>query len=157
MRLVVITRPRHPLHGQALREVGRMRRHGLLELLLVLPDGSKSLIPAAWTDLGEDTATGGANELATLGSVGDLLAARVLVANLAQGQVVQQGQAARTSPCKEDSDAACPAQFAPRPQPQATHDLGRAATADGVGHGDHAAGRGDRQSQRCGQQRGDRR
>ncbi|MGA8249956.1 MAG: hypothetical protein ACLP3C_02315 [Mycobacterium sp.] len=27
-----------------------MRRHGAVELLLVLPDGSKSLVPAAWTD-----------------------------------------------------------------------------------------------------------
>src|SRR5215218_10985013 len=49
--VVVVTRRRHPLEGQSLRELGRMRRHGRLELLLVLPDGSKSLIPAAWTDL----------------------------------------------------------------------------------------------------------
>ena len=27
-----------------------MRRHGMVELLLELPDGSKSLVPAAWTD-----------------------------------------------------------------------------------------------------------
>ena len=28
-----------------------MRRHGRLDLILVLPDGSKSLVPASWTDL----------------------------------------------------------------------------------------------------------
>ena len=49
--VVVVTRRRHPLEGQSLRVLGGMRRHGRLELLLVLPDGSKSLIPAAWTDL----------------------------------------------------------------------------------------------------------
>ena len=42
-------RPRHPLAGRELRVLGGMRRHGRLELLLVLPDGSKRLIPAAWT------------------------------------------------------------------------------------------------------------
>ena len=41
----VITRPRHPLAGLELRVLGGMRRHGRLELLLVLPDGSKRLIP----------------------------------------------------------------------------------------------------------------
>ena len=46
---VVITRPRHPLAGRELRVLGGMRRHGRLELLLVLPDGSKRLIPAEWT------------------------------------------------------------------------------------------------------------
>ena len=45
-----ITRPRHPLQGKSLQVLGGMRRHGAVELLLVLPDGSKSLVPAAWTD-----------------------------------------------------------------------------------------------------------
>ena len=41
--------------------LGQRRRQGQLELLLVLPDGSKSLIPAAWTDVdsaGVEEATG---------------------------------------------------------------------------------------------------
>ena len=45
-----ITRPRHPLQDKLLQVLGGMRRHGVVELLLVLPDGSKSLVPAAWTD-----------------------------------------------------------------------------------------------------------
>ena len=49
-RSVRVTRARHPLAGHQLRVLGRMRRHGRLELLVVLPDGSKSLLPAAWTD-----------------------------------------------------------------------------------------------------------
>ena len=51
----VITRPRHPLHGLELRVLGGMRRHGRLELLLVLPDGSKRLIPAEWTSQHADS------------------------------------------------------------------------------------------------------
>ena len=75
--MVVVTRRRHPLEGQSLRELGRMRRHGRLELLLVLPDGSKSLIPAAWTDLdraADSTDTDADAVVATLGSLADLLA-----------------------------------------------------------------------------------
>ena len=34
---VVITRPRHPLHGRELRVLGRMRRHGARELLVEIP------------------------------------------------------------------------------------------------------------------------
>ena len=33
---------RHPLQGKSLRVLGRMRRHGAVELLVVLPDGSKT-------------------------------------------------------------------------------------------------------------------
>ena len=51
--MVVVTRERHPLAGRELRVLGGMRRHGQLELLLVLPDGSKSLVPAAWTGWAE--------------------------------------------------------------------------------------------------------
>ena len=52
--------------------LGGMRRHGVVELLLVLPDGSKSLIPAGWTDAAQAGADGGAG-MATLGSLTDLL------------------------------------------------------------------------------------
>jgi hypothetical protein len=103
---VVITRPRHPLEGQRLRVAGRMRRHGRLELLLVLPDGSKRLIPQAWTDQFGD---GAADGVATLGALADLLAACALVGDLAGRARTGQGQAACQSPSKEDFHAACPA------------------------------------------------
>src|SRR5664280_2813098 len=66
---VVITRRRHPLEGWAVPVLGRMRRHGQLELLLVLPDGSKSLIPSAWTDLEEPTNEETVHAPATLGGM----------------------------------------------------------------------------------------
>jgi hypothetical protein len=47
--MVRLTRPRHPFDGQQLPVLGSMRRHGVRELLVVLPDGSKRLIPAIWT------------------------------------------------------------------------------------------------------------
>jgi hypothetical protein len=84
---VLVTRARHPLAGHQLRVLGRMRRHGRLELLVVLPDGSKSLLPAAWTDhepspaAASDPAAQGAGA-ATLGSLADLDHAATLVAAL---------------------------------------------------------------------------
>jgi hypothetical protein len=41
------------LQGQLLEVIGWTHRHGSLHLILVLPDGSRSLIPAIWTDLNE--------------------------------------------------------------------------------------------------------
>ena len=52
---VTITRPRDPLEGESLAVLGRVHRHGRLELLVALPDGSKRLVPAQWTD--HDTVT----------------------------------------------------------------------------------------------------
>ena len=56
---VTLTRRQHPFEGRSLRVLGSMRRHGAAELLVVLPDGSKRLIPAAWTDLEQPAAAGG--------------------------------------------------------------------------------------------------
>ena len=62
--------------------MGWMRRRGRLELILVLPDGSHLLVPAAWTDL---QAPAGESVVGTLGSLADLLAMRrVLVPLLAR-------------------------------------------------------------------------
>jgi hypothetical protein len=43
-----IARRKDPLDGQRVRMLGRLRRHGGVELL-VLPDGSKRMIPQTWT------------------------------------------------------------------------------------------------------------
>ena len=50
-----------------------MRRRGRLELILVLPDGSHLMVPAAWTDL---KGTVVPPEAGALASLEDLLAAR---------------------------------------------------------------------------------
>jgi len=46
-----VVRARHPLQGRSLELLGSSRGRGVLHLLLVLPDGSRSLIPLAWADL----------------------------------------------------------------------------------------------------------
>jgi hypothetical protein len=70
----------------------------------VLADGSKRMIPQAWTDAQPDNSC---DQVATLGGLDDLLAACLLV-----GALLGEEQAARQSPCKEDNHAACPAQSA---------------------------------------------
>jgi hypothetical protein len=105
---VTLTRRRHPFEGRSLQVLGSMRRHGAAELLVVLPDGSKRLIPAAWTDL--EQPAGGDDAAATLGSVSDLLRASVLVSGLCARAADGREQAARKPPCKEDNRAACAAQ-----------------------------------------------
>jgi hypothetical protein len=113
---VVIVRERDPLQGQRLRVLGRMRRGSGVELLVVLADGSKRLVPAAWTDLDQPgslpaEATASSSDLA-LGSVTDLLRACTLVDGLGARAGTEREQAARQSPAKEDHRAACPAQSA---------------------------------------------
>ena len=76
---MTVTRDRHPLCGRELRVLGRMRRHGSVELLVVLPDGSKTLLPVGFTDAGPTAVEGGA---ATAGSVDDLLGLAVVVESL---------------------------------------------------------------------------
>jgi hypothetical protein len=148
-----VTRAHHPLEGQTLRVLGRMRRHGRLEWLLELADGSKRLIPVDWTDRGEDSAedTGNVAEATgTLGSVEDLLAICGLVSALSTRAVEEREQAARQSPCKEDSRAACAAQSAAGPGSGATPDTAGPAPRRQRRGCDHAAGPPDRQGVRPG-------
>ena len=56
-----------------------MHRKGRLLLFLILPDGSKSLIPADWTDLASPTPPIGTSAATTLGSLEHLLHTRALV------------------------------------------------------------------------------
>ena len=99
-------------------------------MLLVLPDGSKSLVPAAWTDT-DQSAVVGEQSMATLGSLSDLLHTCELVADLVGRELREQGQAAGKSPCKEDSRAACPAQSDARPTLGAT-DPGRGLPGEAI-------------------------
>lgn len=57
-----------------------MHRNGILHLILVLPDGTRSLIPAAWTDLGPSLSD--QHSSVTIGSLPDLLHARKVVDSL---------------------------------------------------------------------------
>src|SRR5215471_1216550 len=76
---VTIVRVRHPFEGRSLNVFGAMHRKGRLLLVLILPDGSKSLIPADWTDLGSPMQSIGTPAATTLGSLENLLQARAVV------------------------------------------------------------------------------
>jgi hypothetical protein len=143
---VTLTRRRHPFEGRSLQVLGRMRRHGAAELLVVLPDGSKRLIPAAWTDL-EQPASGD-DAAATLGSVPDLLHASVLVSGLSARAADGREQAARQSPSKEDNRAACAAQSDAGSAPGATAGPDGPASRAAGASGDVAAGLPDSQGSR---------
>ena len=83
---VTVLRDHHPLRGQTLELFSCSHRKGNLHLALVLPDGSRSLIPAAWTDLNKNFQTSGPDDArspsATIGSLCHLLHARKVVDSL---------------------------------------------------------------------------
>jgi hypothetical protein len=81
---VTITRERHAFEGQSLTVISGLRRRGVFLVLVVLPDGSRSLIPADWTDwrpepveqtLDENVGDGGRH----LGTLDDLLHLRKVI------------------------------------------------------------------------------
>jgi hypothetical protein len=85
-----------------------MHRHGVLELLVVLADGSKTLIRSDWTDAAP---AGALIEVGTLGSLADLLRAVTVVAALlpadASGRVDAGGQS------MEEAADVCPGSARP--------------------------------------------
>jgi hypothetical protein len=146
--MVRLTRPHHPFDGRPLPVLGSMLRHGAMELLVVLPDGSKRLIPAAWTDLEPAPGGDGSDGPAALGAAADLLGLSVLVSGLSARGADSREQAARKSPCKEDDRAACSAQSAAGPGSGATPSPDRASSRRAGGSGIGAAGPPDREGSR---------
>ncbi|MDP2700712.1 MAG: DUF5372 family protein, partial [Candidatus Rokubacteria bacterium] len=74
-----MTRPHHPFEGRALAVLGWTHRRDQLHLVLVLPDGSRALIPGAWTDLKDGSPAADPAHPMSLGSLADLLQARTVV------------------------------------------------------------------------------
>ena len=149
---MIVTMTRHPLQGKSLRVLGRMRRHGAVELLVVLPDGSKTLMPAGFTDAVAAAVEPGA---ATVGSIEDLVRLAVVVGSLMSPTggvgVVQD---ATSIPAKEDSRASDKS-VGVRSRRRARGADGGGSTPGGPtrsGPGDCGAevGNADRQVPRCG-------
>src|SRR2546423_11924893 len=120
--------------------MGWMRRRGRLEVIVVLPDGSHLMIPAAWTDL---EAPVGSPQAGTLGSLVDLLAARRLLEALLD-RVVLAGRDDRGS--RIDGSAASGTGGEPGARGGVVGAGRRAAAPDGDG----AAGGVDRADRRRG-------
>jgi hypothetical protein len=138
-----VTRARHPFEGTVLEVLGVMRKQGRDELLVVLPDGSKTLMPAAWTDYGcgAEGGLGAADHVEVrLASAQELLCASVLVRSLSARAVTTAEQAARMSPTKENERAACTAESDTGPSPSASPGGGRGAAGGGSRGRDQDAG-----------------
>jgi hypothetical protein len=81
---VTVIRPHHPLYGKELKVFGQMQRKGICYLVLVLPDNSRTLIPAAWTNatMEQEETKPGLSTLSTAASYRDLNRARIVVDSL---------------------------------------------------------------------------
>lgn len=120
---VRVVRPGHPLHGLDLPVWGRLRLRGAAMVVLVLPDGSKERIPAAWAGEG-----GGEDPAATVvAAAGDLLRLLRVISGVPATAGSRAEQAARQSPGKEDDRAACTTQSAAGPGSGATIAAGQPA------------------------------
>jgi len=99
---VTILRERHPFEGRSLVVMSAIKRRGTLLLLVVLPDGSRSLIPASWTDwagTAEDVSRSEHRD-SCFASLADLLHARGIVdALLGRCLIPQQKPAADEESC----------------------------------------------------------
>src|SRR3954451_13947321 len=97
----VVTRKRHPFEGCRLSVIRSLTRRGVLDLLVILPDGSRTLIPAAWTDwnhrqnAGSQSPGGDDADTADLCTISDLLKARAvtdaLMSRLVESARKQEG------------------------------------------------------------------
>jgi hypothetical protein len=79
---VTIIRERHAFEGQTLAVISSIKRRGVLLVLVILPNGSRSLIPASWTDWRDlhDTETSDdVIHAPALGKFGDLLQLRKVI------------------------------------------------------------------------------
>jgi hypothetical protein len=77
---VTIKREGHAFEGQVLAVISRLKRRGVQLLFVELPDGSRTYIPVAWTDLegaGGDSTASPANH-SGIGRLADLLHLRLL-------------------------------------------------------------------------------
>jgi hypothetical protein len=126
---VTIIRERHAFEGQSLAVISSIRRRGVLLVLVVLPDGSRSLIPADWTDWSTEQATrtpadGAGDGTHDLGRLGDLLHLRKVIDALYDRHV-------ESVPCKESSHAIEPRLS--RPARSSTEPFSSNPIGDGVG------------------------
>jgi hypothetical protein len=75
---VRVIRPHHALEGKVLEVFAKLRHKGRPHFILVLPDGSRSYIPVAWTDF-VATPQSSAALCPTIASASDLLHLRQFV------------------------------------------------------------------------------
>ena len=149
---VTVIRKRHAFEGQTLAVISSIKRHGVLLVLVILPNGSRSLIPAAWTDwrnadaslsdddIDDTSSLGKLSDLLQLGKVIDALLSR----HVESAPHVESSHAAELGVPKPSGAAVEPCSDQP-----ATGRLGatrrggpdRRARRAGAHHRPHAGGR----------------
>lgn len=92
---VTIIRERHALEGRSLAVISSIRRGGVLLLLVSLPDGSRSLIPATWTDWGEGGVCGASPDGPSARPDGSAMTGLGRLEGLLQDRVPRRGVAER--------------------------------------------------------------
>jgi hypothetical protein len=113
---VTIIRPAHPFEGRALVVLGHTHRESHLHLLLILPDGSKLLVPAEWTDL-NSTANAVHNRSATLASLDELLRMRTVIDALLRRLASAAEEVVAKPSNEEESNIAKATQLSGTPSP----------------------------------------
>ena len=79
---VTVIRKRHAFEGETLAVISSIKRRGVLLVLVILPNGSRSLVPAAWTDWRDADASPideDIDDTSSLGKLGDLLQLRKVI------------------------------------------------------------------------------
>jgi hypothetical protein len=152
---VRIIRPQHPFDGKALAVFGRRRYQGKPHLILILPDGSRSLIPTEWTDL--DSSMPGSLVLpkqnTPLGFVKDLLHTRAVVDALLHRRASSVNNGEKSVP-EENAHLATHSELS-RPSHPGNPGLGNAGERAKDG-GDRSSGSTDRPSNRSQSKTGER-
>ena len=123
---VTITRPYHPFEGKTLPVFGLRHYQGKLHLTLILPNGSRSLIPAEWTNLDASlqSSLASPNPNLHLGSVRDLLHALAVVDALLRRRPPSHGSDGK-SVGEENHSVATPSELSRYPHSR-NPDMGNA-------------------------------
>ena len=152
---VRITRPQHPFDGKTLAVFGRRRYQGKPHLVLILPDGSRSLIPTEWTDLDSfpPGSLAGPKLNTPLGCVTDLLHARAVVDALLNRHAPSDGNGEKSD--REESDHLATQSELSRHPPSGSPSLGNVGE-QAKNAGDRSSGTTDRPSNLSPSKRGER-
>jgi hypothetical protein len=107
---VAITREQHPFEGQSLSVIHSIRRRGVRLVLVILPNGTRSLIPAAWTDWKTEPASTPTSHIShNLGRLDDLLHLRRIINALLSRpseSAPHEGSSHAIAPCLSPRDGA---------------------------------------------------
>ena len=144
---VTITRPHHPFEGKTLPVFGLGRYRGKLHLTLILPNGSRSLIPVEWTDLNaaQQSLLVPLNTNLHFGSLSDLLHAVAVVDALLHRRALSHGSDAKL--IDEENHSATPSKLS-RHSHSRNPDMGNAGQRT-QNTGDRSSGTADRPGNPC--------